>query len=96
MKVVIDIPREFISHWKKDKFKDSLERVSADIAQYRLDHRYTLSGIYEEETISMLIEAFCNSEKTESKKQMCTRAYNKGYEDGVEYAEKNPPLRPNY
>ena len=63
MKLIIEIPKNFVSHWKKDKFKDSLERILADIAQYRFDHRVTMSGKYEEETISMLIEAFSNSEK---------------------------------
>ena len=51
---------------------------------------------YWEETISMLIDAFSNSEKAKSKKQMCTSAYNKGYADGAEYAENNPSIRPNY
>ena len=62
MKLVIEIPKHFVSHWKADKFKDSLDRISANIAQYRIDHRVTLSGNYEEETIAMLIEAFSNSE----------------------------------
>ena len=93
MKLVIDIPKEFVSHWKQDKFKDSLERISADIAQYRNDHTVTLSGKYEEESLAMLIEAFCNSK---IKKQMCVEAYNHGYLDGVEDAEQNPPIRPNY
>lgn len=68
MKLVIEIPKEFVSHYKADKFKDSLERISADIAQYRFDHRVTLSGNYEEETLSMLIEAFSNSEVKKDEK----------------------------
>lgn len=63
MKVVIDIPEAFVPHYKQDKFKDSLERISADIARYRLDHTVTLSGNYEEETITMIIEALSHSEK---------------------------------
>ena len=66
MKLIIEIPKNFVSHWKKDKFKDSLERILADIAQYRFDHRVTMSGKYEEETLEMLIEAFNNSEKPTS------------------------------
>lgn len=66
MKVVIDIPKEFVSHWKKDKFKDSLERVLQDIKQYRYDHNLILSGLYEEETLEMLTEAFSNSETEDS------------------------------
>lgn len=55
MKVVIDMPKEFESHFKNDKFKDSLERVIYDI-----EHDSTgdlLSGNYEVETLRMLRDA---------------------------------------
>ena len=93
MKLVIDIPKAFVIHYKQDKFRDSLERVLQDIKSYRHDHTFTLSGLYEEETIEMLIEALSNSK---IKKEMCVQAYNHGYCDGVEYAEQNSPIRPNY
>ena len=93
MKLVIDIPQAFVTHYKQDKFTDSLARVLHDIKTYRHNHMFTLSGLYEEETINMLIEAFCNSK---IKKVMCVQAYNHGFCDGVEYAEQNPPIRPNY
>ena len=96
MKVIIDIPDEFIAHYKQDKFSDSLQRVLNDIIQYRHEHSFTLSGRYEDETLLMLIDVFSNSEKAKSKKQMSARAYNKGYEDGLEYAENNPSIKPNY
>ena len=93
MKLVIDIPQAFVTHYKQDKFKESLERVLYDINMYKNNHMFTLSGLYEEETIQMLIIAFRNSK---IKKEMCVKAYNQGYCDGMEYAEQNPPIRPNY
>lgn len=93
MKLVIDIPQAFVTHYKKDKFNESLGRVLQDIKTYRRDHTFTLSGVYEEETVEMLIVALC---KSKIKKEMCVKAYNQGFCDGVEYAEQNPPLRPNY
>lgn len=62
MKIIIDIPQEFVSHWKKDKFNESLIRIFQDIKDYRHDHYLLLTGLYEEETMEMLIEAFNNSE----------------------------------
>lgn len=96
MKIEINIPDEFVSHYEQDSFTDSLGRVLFDIRSYRRSHKSTLSGRYEVETLLMLRDALSSSKKAVSKKQMCSRAYNKGYEDGVEYAEKNPPIRPNY
>ena len=63
MTITLDIPKEFVDHWKHDHFRDSLERVYQDIKQYRWDHNFTLCGGYEEETIEMLIDAFSNSEQ---------------------------------
>lgn len=50
MKIVIDIPDEFIQHFYDDRFKDSLERLSAD--------SHLLAGNYEKELCQMLIESF--------------------------------------
>ena len=50
MKLLIDIPKEFEQHFQKDKFEDSLTRLSADA--------HLLAGLYEQETVSMLIYAF--------------------------------------
>ena len=50
MKIVIDIPDEFIQHFYSDRFKDSLERLNVD--------SHLLAGNYEKELCSMLIEAF--------------------------------------
>ena len=50
MKITIEIPKEFEKEWNKDRFKDSLSRLSADAN--------LLAGKYEKETAEMLIEAF--------------------------------------
>lgn len=55
MEIVIKIPDEFVSHFYKDRFKDSLERIKNDIEP--TDERVMLSGRYEVETIDMLVDA---------------------------------------
>jgi hypothetical protein len=54
--VSIKIPKNFIGEWKKDRFKETFERVKADFDFW--------AGNYERETIDMLIEAFKNAEVT--------------------------------
>ena len=61
MKIKIEIPKEFEKHFNQDKFKDSLERIMADI-EYSLENGDCLcAGRYEYETIEMLKKAFENS-----------------------------------
>ena len=48
--IYIQIPKEFEEHFRKDRFEDSLHRLSADA--------HLLAGLYEQETAEMLIEAF--------------------------------------
>ena len=55
MKIEIDIPKEFEEHFKQDKFKDSFERIMADLKNC------LCAGRYEYETIKMLEEALENS-----------------------------------
>lgn len=50
MKIVIEIPSEFKTHFEQDRFEDSLHRLSADA--------HLLAGNYEQEVITMLIKAF--------------------------------------
>ena len=58
MMLAIEIPKEFEKHFNQDKFKDSLERIMADI-EHQSDIGVTLmSGNYEYETIEMLEKAF--------------------------------------
>ena len=57
MKLEIEIPEAFEREFNHDKFKESLERIMADI-EYQSDIGVTLmSGRYEYETIEMLVKA---------------------------------------
>ncbi len=57
MKIVIEIPKEFESHFEFDRFADSLARVASDIEALG----FKLSGRYERETITMIRLAFENA-----------------------------------
>lgn len=52
MKIVIDIPKEFESHFERDRFDDSLCRLRTDA--------HCVAEKYEKELCDMLIEAFNN------------------------------------
>lgn len=52
MKIIIDIPEEFESHFERDRFDDSLCRLRTDA--------HCIAGKYEQELCDMLIEAFNN------------------------------------
>lgn len=54
MKVLIEIPKEFESHFHMDRFADSLLRLKADA--------HLVAGNYEKETAYMLFQAFQNAE----------------------------------
>ena len=56
MRIVIEIPKEFESHFEFDRLADSLKRIENDIRNWR-----ALSGRYERETISMIRNAFENA-----------------------------------
>lgn len=64
MRIEIDIPKEFESHFNQDKFKDSLERIMADIKHSLENGDCLCSGRYEYETIEMLEKAFENSRQS--------------------------------
>ena len=66
MRIEIEIPKEFEEHFKQDKFKDSFERIMADIKHSLEDRHCLCAGRYEYETIKMLQEAFENSRKVYS------------------------------
>ena len=61
MKIELEIPREFEQHFKQDKFKDSLERIMADIWHSLEIGNCLCAGRYEYETIEMLEKALENS-----------------------------------
>jgi hypothetical protein len=55
MQIVIDIPKEFESHFELDRFSDSLGRIENDVK-----NSGALSGRYERETITMIRKAIEN------------------------------------
>ena len=66
MRIEIDIPKEFEEHFKQDKFKDSLERIMADIFHSLEIGNCLCAGNYEYETIKMLEKALENSRQAYS------------------------------
>ena len=61
MRIEIEIPKEFEKHFNNDKFKESFERIMADIKHSLENGDYLCAGRYEYETIEMLQKAFKNS-----------------------------------
>ena len=55
MQITIDIPKEFVSEYKDDKFSDSLQRLKNDV--------HLCAGNYEKEVVDMLIKAFRNAKE---------------------------------
>ena len=72
MKLLIEIPTEFESHFNLDRFKDALKRLEFD-ANY-------LAGNYEKELAEMLIESFQNAQPVESEIIRCEDCMNHGKE----------------
>ena len=66
MRIEIEIPKEFEEHFRQDKFKDSLERIIADIKSSLKSRECSYAGRYEYETIEMLEKAFENSRQAYS------------------------------
>ena len=66
MRIEIEIPKEFEEHFKQDKFKDSIERIMADIWHSLEIGNCLCAGNYEYETIKMLEEALENSKSAYS------------------------------
>lgn len=93
MKIVIEIPSEFETHFEQDRFEDSLHRLSADA--------HLLAGNYEQEVLTMLIKAFkdCSvikvSEDAISREYMlrALNGYGKDWQEDCEIAEiiRNAP-----
>jgi hypothetical protein len=50
MRVIIDIPKDFETHFNGDRFRDSLCRLAADAGD--------ICGLYEIELAEMLVRAF--------------------------------------
>ena len=75
MKIELEIPREFEQHFKQDKFKDSLERIMADIWHFLEIGNCLCAGNYEYETIKMLEEALENSKSAYSVDKVVKELY---------------------
>lgn len=61
MQILLDIPREFVEDFHKDRFTDCFMRLKSD-TEDRLDsHNILLAGNYEIETLDMLRKAFQHS-----------------------------------
>lgn len=56
MKLIVDIPKDFAEHFYEDRFKNSLERIEAD-----LNEDFVFAGNYERELLDMLITSFGNA-----------------------------------
>lgn len=57
MKLIIDIPKEFEEHFNEDRFKDSFERIKAD-----LSGEFLFAGTYERELLDALVMIFEKAE----------------------------------
>ena len=59
IQVILTIPKEFVENFNKNRFNEELRRVETDIDADIIDRDIvSLSGNYEKEVITMLIEAF--------------------------------------
>ena len=77
MRIEIDIPKEFEEHFKQDKFKDSLERIMADIFHSLEIGNCLCAGNYEYETIEMLEKVLENSKSAYDVDKIVEELYEK-------------------
>ena len=77
MKIEIDIPKAFEEHFKQDKFKDSLERIMADIKHSLENGDCLCAGRYEYETIEMLEKALEDSKSAYDVDKVIEELYEK-------------------
>ena len=89
MRIEIDIPKEFEEHFKQDKFKDSLERIMADIKHSLENGDCLCAGRYEYETIEMLEKALENSRKAYDIDKIISQLGDYGNEE-IEYYRNTP------
>jgi len=54
----IELPDEFLEHWRTDRFRDSLARISCDIRTRLRDGNPGLAGLMEAEVAEMLQVSF--------------------------------------
>ena len=64
MKVIIEIPKEYETEYDTDHFAETLMRIEGDVKAYRYDKGgFGLSGFYEDETLSMMRNAWGNAKQ---------------------------------
>lgn len=63
MKIMLELPDEFITHYNNTKFIDSLSRIECDIGKQKMSvcTQIRLSGLYERELVTALKDAFQSS-----------------------------------
>ena len=84
MIIEIEIPKEFEEHFKQDKFKDSLERIMADIFHSLEIGNCLCAGRYEYETIEMLEKSLENSKTAYSVDKVVERLELHSFELGTD------------
>lgn len=73
MKILIDIPDEFLEQWNEDRFNDSLQRLREDAN--------ILAGNYEKELVDMLCQAFKTGVENPDFEKICDEQYRQGRRD---------------
>lgn len=62
MKVIIEIPDNFVKHFISDQFQDSLIRVQKDVEfDIKSPHCNSISAMYDVEVVDMLRKALLDS-----------------------------------
>ena len=87
MRIVLNIPSEFVQHYKLDKFNDSMMRVIQELKDIPFKHKW-LVGEYEMETLDMLRISLMQSRMLEGKLNMGTVYGKAALEAGKEEDEK--------
>ena len=80
MKLLIEIPDEFINDYSNNKFADFFERVKVDMN--------TLCGNYERETADMFIRAFAESRESHAVNTNADRIRSFSDEELAEFIEQ--------
>ena len=89
MRIEIEIPKKFEEHFNQDKFKDSLERIMADIWHYLEIGNCLCAGRYEYETIEMLEKAFEDSKSAYDVDEVISQLGDYGNEE-IDYYRNTP------
>ena len=89
MRIELNISKEFEEHFKQDKFKNSLERIMADIFHSLENGDCLCAGRYEYETIEMLAKALENSKLAYDVNEVISQLGDYGNEE-IDYYRNTP------